>query len=389
MRCAIHSAGLFVPLRGSPPGKSSRIRHEPPQPTFDLLRQPSRGDVRRCGRGSWRGWPLAVARQGQAGVPDGGQGQQGRDHRPPDQPRAEQQRALPPEQAASASGQILERLIDQELALQKAETEARPRSARRAAARGRAPRNHRPRLRREGRRRRTEADAGRDQGVLREDPALFSERRVYSFRKSRSRPSPSRSTSCKKLLTAPRLSATSSSTSRPTTSSSAATEAVRAAEQLPLNSLERLPRMKDGQAVLAATPTGAGHRAGRLAQPAGRRCSARPRRSSSSCSTSASASSSQTTCRRMRTAAKIEYVGEFAKNKPPPRPGAAASDAPPVMSIAPAASSRRCRSRRSTSRRATPGRPRCPAIPPRQGPQGPEVTGRVGATPCCRKTDPD
>ena len=101
-----------------------------------------------------------------------------------------------PSRPRRRAAQVLERLIDQELALQKADgPEARPRPARRAADRGGAARDHRPRLPREDRRGRAQADAGGDQGLLRGAPgALQGTAHLQPPGGRRSRPRPSRST---------------------------------------------------------------------------------------------------------------------------------------------------------------------------------------------------
>ena len=134
-------------------------------------------------------------RRRRGGPRDGGQGQQGRDHRPRRSTTCcSSSAALTPEQAEAASKQILERLIDQELAVQKADgTEARPRSARDAATGGGQARDRVPRLPREGRRGGQQAHARRDREVLRGQRRRCS-RTVASTacRRSPSRPSPSR-----------------------------------------------------------------------------------------------------------------------------------------------------------------------------------------------------
>ena len=153
-------------------------------------------------------------------------------------------------------------------------------------------------------------------------PALFSERRIYSLQEVDIEATPEqvddaeggaarrrRPSRLRRLPEDQRL------------SSSRARRRVRAAEQLPLASVDQFAKMKDGQAIFNARPNGAQviHLAGSRSQPVDA-AAGDARRSSSSCSTSASASSSPTTCRRCAAAAKIEYVGDFAAEASRRRP---------------------------------------------------------------------
>jgi hypothetical protein len=102
---------------------------------------------------------------------------------------------------------------------------------------------------------------------------------------------------------------------------------VRAAEQLPLNSLEALAKMQDGQAMVVPTPTGAqvvvlaGSRMQPVteeqARPAIEQFLVNERRRKLV----------EDDLKAMRTAAKIEYVGKFAEGAPAAG-GAAAPAAP-------------------------------------------------------------
>jgi hypothetical protein len=104
-------------------------------------------------------------------------------------------------------------------------------------------------------------------------------------------------------------------------------QAVRAAEQLPLNSLEALAKMQDGQAMVVPTPTGAqvvvlaGSRMQPVteeqARPAIEQFLVNERRRKLV----------EDDLKAMRTAAKIEYVGKFAEGAPAAG-GAAAPAAP-------------------------------------------------------------
>ena len=116
-----------------------------------------------------------------------------------------------------------------------------------------------------------------------------------------------------------------------------ANQAVRPAEQLPLSNLDRFASMKEGQTAFSQTPTGAtvlilvGSRSQPVdetqATPAIEQFLLNERKRKVV----------EEDLRALRSASKIEYVGEYAKGgaremKPPPAP---APDAPPLTSIAP------------------------------------------------------
>ena len=89
-------------------------------------------------------------------------------------------------------------------------------------------------------------------------PALFSQRRVYSLQEVDDRGHRrSRSRRCKKVLTGAKTFGDFVEHLKANNIKFRGAEAVRAAEQLPLRSVEQFAALKDGQAVFAATPTGA------------------------------------------------------------------------------------------------------------------------------------
>jgi EpsD family peptidyl-prolyl cis-trans isomerase len=169
-----------------------------------------------------------------------------------------QQRAVPPEQAASASRQVLERLIDQELALQKAGDQKLDRDPRvvqqiEAARREIISRAYLEKIG-EGAPRPTPAEVN---AYYEAHPALFKDRRVYNFQEVSIEAKPEQVETLKKVLSQAKNFPEFVAYLKTNGYRYAGNEAVRSAEQLPLASVDQFAQMKDGQAIFNARPGGA------------------------------------------------------------------------------------------------------------------------------------
>ncbi|MDQ6679675.1 MAG: EpsD family peptidyl-prolyl cis-trans isomerase [Pseudomonadota bacterium] len=249
-----------------------------------------------------------------------------------------QQRGLSPAQAASASGQVLERLIDQELAMQKAGDQ-------------KIDRDPRVVQQLEGARREIISRAYLEkigQGAPKPTPqeikayydahpALFSQRRLYSFQEVNIEAKPEQLDALKAKLTSSKDMLEFVAYLKANDIRFAANEAVRGAEQLPLASLDQIAQMKDGQSIFTPTPVGANvlYLAGSRSQPVDEQravpaieqflLNERKRKLV------------EDDLKALRSAAKIEYVGTYAADhaKAPRLPEPPPADAPPLTSVAP------------------------------------------------------
>ena len=242
----------------------------------------------------------------------------------------QQQRGLKPEQTEPASRQILERLIDQELAVQKAEElklDREPRVLQQidAAKREIIARAYLEKV----------ADAAPKatpeevKKFYTEKPALFSERRVYTLQEIAIEAKPEQLQLLRDKLAAAKNVNEFVEFLKANDFRFAGNQAVRAAEQLPLANLDSFARMKDGQAIVSVVPPGlqvvvlAGSRTQPVAEEQARQVieqyitNDRKRKLM------------EDDIKAMRAAANITYVGKFAE-------GAASAAA--AMPPAPAAS---------------------------------------------------
>jgi len=248
-----------------------------------------------------------------------------------------QQRGLPPAQAASASRAVLERLIDQELALQKADEQKLDRDPRvvqqiEAARREIISRAYLEKIA-EGAPKPTPAEVA---AYYEAHPALFKERRVYSLQEVAIEAPPAQVESLKQTLAASKTFVDFVNYMKANNIRFAGNEAVRAAEQLPLASVDQFAKMKDGQAIFNVRPNGAQviNLAASRMQPVNLEQATpaieqflRNERKRKLLSDDMQA---------LRSAAKIEYVGDFAADaaKSPYRP-ASAPELPPLTAMPP------------------------------------------------------
>jgi len=245
----------------------------------------------------------------------------------------QQQRNLRPEQTDAAARQILERLIDQRLALQRADDlklEQDPRVAQQLDV-----------VRREVLARayvdKVGASAPKPTAeeiakYYDEKPALFSERRIYSIQEIAIEATAEQVPALREKLAASKTIAEFVDYLKANDYRFAGNQAVRAAEQLPANSLEALSRMKDGQAILVPAANGvqvvvlAGSRSqpvsAEQAGPVIEQYLLGERRRKLV----------EDDLRALRAAARIEYVGRYAELAAS-APMAAASAPPPVPAL--------------------------------------------------------
>jgi EpsD family peptidyl-prolyl cis-trans isomerase len=170
----------------------------------------------------------------------------------------QQQRGLRPEQVDAASRQILERLIDQELAVQKAaelnlDREPRVQQQLDAARREVLARAY---LEKAGE---AAAKPSADEVAkyYETNPALFKERRIYNLQEIAIEASPEQVAKLRAHMASVKSGAQFVEYLKANDIRFSANQAVRAAEQLPLNSLNAISAMKDGEAILSPTPNGA------------------------------------------------------------------------------------------------------------------------------------
>jgi EpsD family peptidyl-prolyl cis-trans isomerase len=252
----------------------------------------------------------------------------------------QQQRSLAPEQAASASKQVLERLVDQELSLQKAQEQKIDRDPRvvqqlEASRRDIIARAYIEKIA-TGAPKPTPVEI---KAYYDAHPALFKERRVYNLQEL---------AIDAKLEQLPLLKAKLSEAKeindfinflKSNDFKFNANQAVRAAEQLPMDTVSKFAEMKDGQSLFNQSTTGAQVVvvAASRSQPVDEARAApaieqfllneRKRKLV------------EDDLKALRGAAKVEYIGEYAKGgaREVTPPAAAASEAPPLTSVAPAA----------------------------------------------------
>lgn len=246
----------------------------------------------------------------------------------------QQQRNLRPEQADAASRQVLERLIDQTLAVQKAERQELDRDPRvqlqiEAARREVIARAWAEKVG-EGAPRPTAEEIS---AYYRSKPALFAERRIYSIQELSIEARPDQVQALRERL------GTSKSINefvehlRADEFRFAANQAVRAAEQLPPPVLESLARLTDGQATLHALPQGVVVTvlAGSRSQPVSEE-QARPVIEQTLLN-ERKRQRVESELKALRADARIDYVGRFAEGARPDAPatldaaGTAASSA--------------------------------------------------------------
>ena len=252
----------------------------------------------------------------------------------------QQQRGLKPEQADAASKQILERLIDQQVALQKAEDQKIDRDPRIVQAVEAARREivARAYLEKVGENA-PKPSPDEIKKYYDDKPALFRERRVYSIQEITIDAKPEQVTELRDALTAAKNVNDFIEFLKAKDYRFNGNQAVRAAEQLPLSSLDAISKMKDGQAALVPSPTGvqvvvvAGSRLQPVneeqAKPAIEQFILNERKRKLI----------EDDMKSMRAAAKISYVGKFAESAASaPAGGAAPGAANAPAGAAPAAS---------------------------------------------------
>ncbi len=169
----------------------------------------------------------------------------------------QQQRNLRPEQAEAASKQILERLIDQQLALQRADEmklDREPRVVQQLEA-VRQEIIARAYLERVGEAA-PKPTPEEVKSYYNDKPALFSERRVYSIQEIAVEARPDQVPALREKLGASKNISEFVDYLQANNFRFTGNQAVRAAEQLPLNSLDAFAKMKDGQAMLVPNPNG-------------------------------------------------------------------------------------------------------------------------------------
>ena len=241
----------------------------------------------------------------------------------------QQQRNLRPEQADAASKQILERLIDQQLAVQKAadmKLDRDPRVVQQLEA------VRREVLARDYVEKIGEAASKPTPEEIKkyydEKPALFSDRRIYSIQEIGIEAKPEQVPALREQLAASKNINEFVEFLKANDYKFSGNQAVRAAEQLPLNSLEAFSRMKDGQAALVPAPNGVQVvvLAGSRSQPVSEE-QARPAIEQFLLN-ERKRKLVEEDMKAQRAAAKIEYVGKFAE---------AAASAPAAAAPAPAA----------------------------------------------------
>ncbi len=252
----------------------------------------------------------------------------------------QQQRNIRPEQADAASKQILERLIDQELALQKADDLKIDRDPRVVQQLEAAKREiiARAYLEKVG----EAAPKPTPEEIKKyydEKPALFKERRIYSIQEIAIEAKPDQVPALREKLTASKNINEFVEFLKANEFKFAGNQAVRAAEQLPLQSLDAFAKMTDGQAMLnqAANGVQVVVLAGSRSQPVSEE-QARPAIEQFLLN-DRKRKLIEDDIKAMRAGAKIEYVGKFGEGAP--AAGAAVSPTPataPAPAAAPAAS---------------------------------------------------
>ena len=250
----------------------------------------------------------------------------------------QQQRGLAPEQAASASKQVLERLIDQELALQKSKEQKVDRDPRvvqqlEAARREIIARAYAEKIAAGA----PKPSPAEIKAYYDTHPALFKERRVYNLQELAIQAKPEQVAEIQAKLTAAKDLPDFVAYLKASDIKFGANQAVRAAEQLPLNTVDKFAQMKDGQTIFTPTPTGAQVvvLAGSRSQPVDEA------RASPAIEqflwNERKRKVVEDDLKAMRSAGKVEYVGEYAKGGVKEvTPSPAAPEAPPLTSIAPA-----------------------------------------------------
>jgi EpsD family peptidyl-prolyl cis-trans isomerase len=170
----------------------------------------------------------------------------------------QQQRGLRPEQADAASRQILERLIDQELAVQQADAlklDRDPRVVQQLEA-----------VKREVLARAYAEKVGESaakptpeeiKAYYEANPALFKERRIYSLQEIKIEAAADQLPALRQQLQSAKNIGEFVESLKAGGVRFSGSQAVRAAEQLPLGSLNAFAQMKDGQAVFNPVPGGA------------------------------------------------------------------------------------------------------------------------------------
>lgn len=251
----------------------------------------------------------------------------------------QQQRNIRPEQADAASRQILERLIDQELALQKADDLKLDRDPRVVQQLEAAKREiiARAYLEKVG----EAAPKPTPEEIKKyydEKPALFKERRIYSLQEIAIEARPDQVATLREKLGASKNIAEFVEFLKANDFKFSGNQAVRAAEQLPLQSLDMIAKMNDGQAMLNQAANGVQVLvlAGSRSQPVSEE-QARPAIEQYLLN-ERKRKLVEDDVKAMRTAAKVEYVGKFAEKAAGGDAAAsAAAPAAPAAPVAPAA----------------------------------------------------
>ena len=247
----------------------------------------------------------------------------------------QQQRNLRPENTEAASRQVLERLIDQELATQKASDLKLDRDPRvvqqmEAAKREIIARAYVDKIGEAA----AKPTAEEIKKYYADKPALFRERRIYNLQEIVIEAKPEQIEGLRAKLGGTKSINEFVDYLKANDFRFAGNQAVRAAEQLPLASLDGFAKLKDGQSVFQPTPTGAqvivlaGSRSQAIdlerAKPAIEQYLLNERRRQLI----------ERDLKEMRSIARIEYVGKFAQAAASaPHADSAASAAPVAVPV--------------------------------------------------------
>jgi EpsD family peptidyl-prolyl cis-trans isomerase len=252
----------------------------------------------------------------------------------------QQQRGLAPEQAASASKQVLERLVDQELAVQKAQDQKLDRDPRvvqqiEAARREIVSRAYVEKIASGA----SKPSPEEVKAYYDAHPALFKDRRVYNLQEFAIQATPEQIPVLRAKLAAAKDMPEFINYLKASDIKFAANQAVRAVEQLPLTVVDKFAQLKEGQNIFNVMPNGAQVIvvAGIRNQPVDEAKAAAP--IEQFLLNERKRKVVEDDLKALRAASKIEYVGDYAKggaSEIKPAPAASEAVAAPVVPLAPA-----------------------------------------------------